>query len=214
MNYLAFDIIGDLVFGARFGMVVAAKDSALVPDDPRAMMASYSQVWAKYVMKEVPAVKILNGRGNYTVSMGVLLGWWRPLLKRTPLFREGGQDKNTLAGMAIVAVSKRLLVPTDKNDLLSKLQAGKDEQGNLMSREEITEEALTLLAAGSDTTSNSSCAIIYFLAHTPKAQEKLHRELDENLDSDIATAEQVKNLSYLHSCINEGLRLHSWDFPE
>ncbi|KAK0430680.1 cytochrome P450 monooxygenase [Armillaria borealis] len=209
MNYLAFDIIGDLAFGAPFGMIKAGRDSAMVPDDPLAVMASYGQAGAKYVTKEVPAVKILNGRGDYTMSMGVLPGWWRPLLKRTPLFREGGQDSDTLAGMAIVAVSKRLSEPSDKNDLLSKLQAGKDEQGNPMGREELTAEALTLLIAGSDTTSNSSSAIIYFLARTPRVQKKLHQELDENLDSGIPTAEQVKNLSYLHACINEGLRLHS-----
>ncbi|SJL18071.1 related to Benzoate 4-monooxygenase cytochrome P450 [Armillaria ostoyae] len=189
MNYLAFDIIGDLAFGAPFGMIKAGRDSALVPDDPLAVMASYGQAGAKYVTKEVPAVKILNGRGDYTI--------------------EGGQDSDTLAGMAIVAVSKRLSEPSDKNDLLSKLQARKDEQGNPMGREELTAEALTLLIAGSNTTSNSSSAIIYFLACTPRVQEKLHKELDENLDSGIPTAEQVKNLFYLHMCINEGLRLDS-----
>ncbi|KAK0434863.1 cytochrome P450 monooxygenase [Desarmillaria tabescens] len=208
-NYLAFDIIGDLAFGAPFGMIRAARDLALVPEDPLAVMASYGQAGAKYAMKEVPAVKILNARGEYTMPMGAFPGWWRPLLKRTPLFRKGGQDSDTLAGMAIAAVAKRLSEPTDKNDLLSKLQAGKDEQGNPMGREELTAEALTLLIAGSDTTSNSSSAIIYFLARTPRVQEKLHQELDENLDSGVATADQVKNLSYLHACINEGLRLHS-----
>ncbi|SJL17293.1 uncharacterized protein ARMOST_20841 [Armillaria ostoyae] len=156
MNYLAFDIIGDLAFGAPFGMIKAGRDSALVPNDPLAVMASYSQAGAKYVTKEVPAMKILN--------------------------REGGQDSDTLVGMAIVVVSKRLSKPSDRNDLLSKLQAGKDEQGNPMGWEELTVEALTLLIVGSDTTTNSSSAIIYFLAHTPRLQEKLHKELDKNLD--------------------------------
>ncbi len=95
-----------------------------------------------------------------------------------------------------------------------------------MGREELTAEALTLLIAGSDTTSKyvdvclrcshltkRSCQLVqcdYLLScHTPRVQEKLHKELDENLDSGIPTAEQVKNLSYLHACINEGLRLHS-----
>ncbi|KAK0492671.1 cytochrome P450 monooxygenase [Armillaria luteobubalina] len=209
MNYLTFDIIGDLAFGAPFGMIKAGRDLAMVPDDPLAVMASYGQAGVKYATKEIPAVKILNGRGDYTMSMGVLPGWWRPLLKRTPLFRAGGQDQDMLAGMAIVAVSKRLSKSSDKNDLLNKLQAGKDEQGNPMGREELTAEALTLLIAGSDTTSNSTSAIIYYLARTPMVQEKLQKELDENLDSDIATAQQVKNLSYLHACVNEGLRLHS-----
>jgi benzoate 4-monooxygenase len=36
---------------------------------------------------------------------------------------------------------------------LSKLQEGRDDEGNLMGREELTAEALTQLIAGSDTTS-------------------------------------------------------------
>ncbi|KAK0492667.1 cytochrome P450 monooxygenase [Armillaria luteobubalina] len=209
MNYLAFDLIGDLVFGAPFGMINAGRDSAMVPDDPFAVMASYGQAGAKYVTKEVPAAKILSGRGKYTALMGVFPGWWRPLLKRTPLFRADAQDKDTVEGMTIVAVSKRLSESSDKNDLVSRLLAGTDEQGNPMGRKELTAEALTLLAAGTGNTSNSLCAIIYHLARTPMVQEKLQKELDENLDSGIATVQQVKSLSYLHACVNEGLRLHS-----
>lgn len=55
---------------------------------------------------------------------------------------------------------------------------------------------------------SSSCAIIYYLARAPDIQDKLHKELDELLESDVATAEQVKKLTYLQACINEGLRLH------
>lgn len=39
-------------------------------------------------------------------------------------------------------------------------------------------------------------------------QEKLQKELDENLDG-VANLEQVKNLPYLDACINEALRIHS-----
>ncbi len=56
---------------------------------------------------------------------------------------------------------------------------------------------------------SSTCAIIYYLARTPSVQEKLHKELDEHLESGVATAERVKNLAYLQAVINEGLRLHS-----
>ncbi|SJL13698.1 uncharacterized protein ARMOST_17146 [Armillaria ostoyae] len=45
--------------------------------------------------------------------------------------------------------------------------------------------------------------------HTLSIQDKLHKELDKRLDSDVATAERVKNLSCLQAVINEGLRLHS-----
>ncbi|KAK0204124.1 cytochrome P450 monooxygenase, partial [Desarmillaria ectypa] len=209
VNYLAFDIIGDLAFGAPFGMVKAAKDIAQVPEDPHAMMGSYGQAGARYATKEIPAIKTLSGPADYTTAMiGVVPEWWRLLLERTPFFRQGKEDFGAIFGMAIMAVSKRLEVPTDRNDLLSKLQAGKDDQGNPIGREELSTEAFSFLITGSDMTSISTCAIIYYLARAPGIQDKLHKELDEHLDSDVATATRVKRLTYLQACINEGLRLH------
>ncbi|KAF9043501.1 cytochrome P450 monooxygenase [Hymenopellis radicata] len=207
-NYLAFDIVGDLAFGAPFGMIMAAKDSAIVPKDNEVGLKSYGQQTACEV-KEIPAVKILNDRGEFSMTMGVLPASWRPIARKLPMFTVGGQAVKSLAGIAIMAVAKRLATPTDRNDLLSKLQNGTDENGNPMGSGELTAEALTLLIAGSDTTSNSTCAIIYYLARNRDVQAKLHRELDERLDEGIATAEQVKHLPYLDACINEGLRLHS-----
>lgn len=101
----------------------------------------------------IPAVKILNGRGEYSMSMGVLPAWWRPYVRRIPWYSKGQKDVNALAGIAIVAVAKRLATSTDRVDLLSKLQEGRDGDGNPMGTQELTAEALTLLIAGSDTTS-------------------------------------------------------------
>jgi benzoate 4-monooxygenase len=143
---------GDLAFGAPFGMLMAAKDSAPVPKSPKDVMDSYGRETAAEVV-EIPAVRILNGRGEYSMSMGVLPAWWRPFVRQLPWYRKGQKDVKSLAGIAIMAVAKRLATPTDRNDLLSKLQAGKDEDGNPMGRAELTAEALTLLIAGSDTTS-------------------------------------------------------------
>ncbi|KAK0482260.1 cytochrome P450 monooxygenase [Armillaria novae-zelandiae] len=205
MGYLAFDIIGDLAFGAPFGMVKAAKDIVQVPADQPAVMGSYGQTGGKYVVKEVQAIK----GGDYaTATIGVIPKWLRLLLKRAPIFKQDKEDFRVIFGMATIGISKRMQVPSDRNDLLSKLQAGRDEQGLPIGQDELTTEAFSFLIAGSDTTSISTCAIIYYLACTPDAQDKLHKELDEHLDSDVATAERVKKLSYLDACINEGLRLH------
>jgi len=114
-----------------------------------------------------------------------------------------------------MAVKKRLAMEEgmlNRVDLLSRLQEGKDADGNNMGREELTAEALTLLIAGSDTTSNSTCAIIYHLARNPEVQRKLHQELDEQLgmeDELVCTSNQLKNLPYLEACVYEGLRIHS-----
>ncbi|KAF9010111.1 cytochrome P450 monooxygenase pc-bph [Cyathus striatus] len=212
-NYLAFDIVGDLAFGAPFGMIESMRDSAVVPMDQQAAMDSYGKNNSAVEVVEIPAIKILNGRGEFSMSMGVLPAWWRPIVKQlSPWYKKGQKDVNALAGIAIMAVAKRLATPTDRVDLLSRLQQGRDGDGNPMSREELTAEALTLLIAGSDTTSNSTCAIIYHLARNRHVQEKLHEELDEQLgteDDPVVNSQQVKRLPYLEACINEGLRIHS-----
>ncbi|KAJ6569111.1 cytochrome P450 monooxygenase [Mycena capillaripes] len=208
-NYLAFDIIGDLAFGAPFGMISAAKDVAPVPAAPKALSdVSFSKPEVKYV----PAVAVLNGRGEYSMATGVLPGWWRPIVSLLPWYRAGQQNVRELAGISIVAVSKRLETPTDSVDILSKLLLSTDENGDLMGRSELTAEAQTFLIAGSDTTSNSACAIIDYIAGNPRVQARLQDELDANLgteDDFVTCSEQIKHLPYLEACINEGLRIHS-----
>lgn len=126
-NYLAFDIIGDLAFGAPFGMIMAAKDSAPVPKSNEEGLAAIGQKTSCAVV-EIPAVQILNDRGEFSMTMGVFPPWWRPIARKLPMFQVGGKAVKSLAGIAIMAVAKRLATPTDRTDLLSKLQAGKDEK--------------------------------------------------------------------------------------
>ena len=135
-------------------MLKAAKDIAPVAKSHTDAMAAYGDEGAKIDVQYFPAVQILNERGDYSASMGVLPPWVRPLLKKYhPWYRKGSVATANLAGLAVAAISKRLKVPTDRVDLLSKLQHGKDDAGKPMGRPELTAEALTQLIAGSDTTS-------------------------------------------------------------
>ena len=146
-----------MAFGSPFGMILAAKDSAPVAKSHEEVFASYGkdtkEVEEKDLFIDVPAVQILNSRGDYSATMGVLPPWWRPFVRRIPWFARGNKAVKNLAGIAVAAVSKRLANPTDRVDLLKRLQEGKDDEGNPMGREELTAEALTQLIAGSDTTS-------------------------------------------------------------
>lgn len=147
--------LGDLAFGAPFGMLSACQDAAPVAVSHEKAMAAYgaSGVDEEIKVVHIPAVKILNDRGNFSASLGVLPPWMRPLAKQLPWFKQGQQAVKDLAGIAIAAVARRLAMPVDRVDLLSKLQDGRDDDGNQMGREELTAEALTQLIAGSDTTS-------------------------------------------------------------
>ena len=88
---------------------------------------------------------------------------------------------------------------------------GKDEKGEKLSRSELTAEALTQLIAGSDTTSNTSCAILYWVTKTPGVLQKLQKELDKTIPDGmrIPTFDLVKDLKYMQNVINESLRIHS-----
>ena len=201
-NYLAFDVIGDLAFGAPFGMLSSGADMAEVRASPESQ-----PIYA-------PAIEILNRRGEVSATLGIM-PWLRPLAKYfpDPFFSKGLEAVDNLAGIAIARVKARLEnpPPTHRKDLLQRLMEGRDEKGNPLGREELTAEALTQLIAGSDTTSNSSCALLYYVVRTPGVLKKLQEELDAKLpaDIDVPTFEMVRDLPYLSAVVNETLRFHS-----
>lgn len=144
-------------------MLDSAQDLAHIPADPSAFPPSSSSTHPSPT-RSIPAIKILNGRGEYSLATGVLPAPWRPLLRRlVPWYRRGSADVESLAGIAIVAVARRLAAanPSERADLLSRLLEGRDAHGAKMGREEVTAEALTFLIAGSDTTSKYVCLPSY-----------------------------------------------------
>ncbi|KAF9520852.1 hypothetical protein BS47DRAFT_1378642 [Hydnum rufescens UP504] len=198
LNFLAFDIIGDLAFGSPFGMLEAGRDAAPV--------LPYGQAPDK--IRYLPAIKTLNDRG------GILLAWASLLCGADHLSNVSHVDD--LVGIAVAALEKRLREPSDRNDLLAILQRGKAADGGPMGRAELTAEMLTMLIAGSDSTSNATCVITFYLALNQHAQHKLQAELDEALgpmsgasaELGVAPYDVVKSLPYLEACIYEALRIH------
>jgi benzoate 4-monooxygenase len=204
-NYLAFDIIGDLAFGKPFGMLSKGKDICEIQQVPGGPI-TYA-----------PAVEVLNRRGEVSGTLGCL-----PQLKPyamylpDPFFRQGLKAVQNLAGIAVARVSERLDAVKDgeeapRVDLLARLMEGRDEKGEKLGRAELTAEALTQLIAGSDTTSNTSCALLYWVLKTPGVIQKLQKELDAAIpdEIDVPGFMTVKDLPYLQNVVNETLRIHS-----
>ena len=201
-NYLAFDIIGDLAFGAPFGMLARGADITEVRCTPES-----PPIYAS-------AIEILNRRGEVSATLGCFpqlkpYAKWLP----DPFFSNGLNAVQNLAGIAIARVKGRLdnPPPVERKDLLARLMEGRDDMGEPLGREELTAEALTQLIAGSDTTSNSSCALLYHVTRTPGVLEKLQAELDSTIPGniDVPTFEMVRDLPYLNCVLNETLRHHS-----
>lgn len=197
-NYLAFDIIGDLAFGTPFGMLERERDIAEIRKTPDAPPQT------------APAIEVLNRRGEVSGTLGCL-PQLKPYAKYLPdpFFSKGIEAVENLAGIAIARVAQRLQNPSDRVDLLARLMEGKDANGEKLGREELTAEALTQLIAGSDTTSNTSCAILYWVLRTPGVADKLRAELDANIGPGVPSYEQVKDLPYVQYVIYETMRIHS-----
>jgi benzoate 4-monooxygenase len=128
-----------------------------------------------------------------------------------PFFTQGIAAVENLAGIAIARVNARLANPSDRVDLLARLMEARDDTGAPLPRAELTAEALTQLIAGSDTTSNTSCALLYHVLTRPDVGRKLQAELDAAImDVDqVPTYAQVKDLPYLDAVIKETMRIHS-----
>ncbi|KAG6025509.1 hypothetical protein E4U41_001500 [Claviceps citrina] len=200
-NFLAFDIIGDLAFGAPFGMLERGADVAEIRSSP-----SSAPVYA-------PAIEILNRRGEVSATLGCYPRL-KPYARWIPdaFFSKGLAAVQNLAGIAIARVKARVENPpnVERKDLLARLMEGKDDRGEPLGREELTAEALTQLIAGSDTTSNSSCALMNYLVQNPRVHEKLQRELDAAIPdgTQVPTLDMVRDLEYLGWVIDETLRHH------
>lgn len=211
-TFIAFDIIGDLAFGAPFGMVNKGKDECEAQIEPGGPITYVS------------GAETLNRRGQVSSTLGLLLPL-RPYAKYLPdpFFTKGLEAVRGLHGIAVAAVAKRLngedkgqAIPSRRNDILDMLVRSKGPDGNPIGEEELISETLTQLIAGSDTVSNTACAIVYWTLHGERAAPgtilpKLHAELDAAIpETDyIATHAQVKNLPFLRRCIDEGMRIHS-----
>lgn len=200
-NYLAFDIIGDLAFGAPFGMLRAGADKTEVRLSPESPLI------------HVSAIQALNRRGEVSATLGCL-PWLRTYARwlPDPFFRRGVDAVRQVAGIAIARVQGRLERPPNhqRKDLLARLMEGRDEKGEPLGRDELTAEALTHTIAGSDTTSNTSCALMYYLARCPWALQRLQAELDAAVEKDtrVPSYDAVEHLEYLEWSINEAMRLH------
>lgn len=71
-NYLAFDTISDLCFGEPFGMTDKEADITVIKKEDGTVVY-------------MPAIQILNERGDYAASLGVIRPWLRPFAKVSAL---------------------------------------------------------------------------------------------------------------------------------
>ncbi|KAJ7485749.1 benzoate para-hydroxylase [Mycena latifolia] len=197
-NYLAFDILSDLVFGERIGMLENGSDEVAIPQRDNSTVTEN-------------AIALVDEREHFAAIVGIhpFLQWATNCMP----FLSGHKAASGLEQLARRQVLKRLSSGTSRNDMLGKLIQARGYDSRSPTADEIAEltaESVTLLIAGSDTTSNSIAVILHYIFTNPRVHEKLlGLLLDAAGGQNELTYEQVKDIPYLQATINEGLRLHS-----
>jgi cytochrome P450 len=134
------------------------------------------------------------------------------LLDRLPLpqiirLRRGQQR---LRALVLKLIEERRVSGRDHGDLLSMLLLAEDEGGaEVMTPEQIWQEALTIFIGGFDTIATALMWTFYALSQNPEAEARLHAELDAVLeDGRAATFEDLRRLQYAERVLCEAMRLY------
>jgi cytochrome P450 len=103
--------------------------------------------------------------------------------------------------------------PVDRRDMLGRFLEAKHPSGNPLSMDEVMEQAMTVVSAGSDSTAIALCGILSFIMKTPGVCAKVVDEIEtfatKGEISDPITYTESLKLTYFCACVKEGLRLHS-----
>jgi cytochrome P450/NADPH-cytochrome P450 reductase len=99
---------------------------------------------------------------------------------------------------AVVAERKRN--PSDRKDLLAAMLEGVDPQtGEKLTDASVTDQLITFLIAGHETTSGTLSFAFYHLLKNPSAYRKLQEEVDEVIGRDAPKVEHVSKLPYIQA---------------
>ncbi|GAA2434770.1 cytochrome P450 [Streptomyces mauvecolor] len=102
-----------------------------------------------------------------------------------------------------------------RDDLLTRLLAARDEEGRPLSPKEVRNEAVTLWAAGHETTSTALTWAFHLLARAPEARARLDAELREVLAGRPPAIDDYERLTWTQQIIKEAMRLYPpvWLIP-
>ncbi|KAL9039403.1 MAG: hypothetical protein Q9214_004893 [Letrouitia sp. 1 TL-2023] len=184
LEFVTFDIIGDLALSTQFGCVES----------------SDYHPWVSLLMSFFKSVTyVINAQ-----AFGPLF----PLLMLFAPFADLKKGKDHVR-MSAEKVQQRLAAGEDpaRSDIWTYVLRHKDEKA--MSEGEMESNGALILPAGTETISTALCGTIYLLSQNPHALKKLRNELQSHISSekDITIA-AITKLPYLHLVIDESLRLY------
>jgi cytochrome P450 len=188
MAYFGLDAAAGFAFNNPKRCLAADADVAGMIAVTRARMRHWSR-WGS-----IPALERLLFRN--------------PIAMRT---RKAPQSGIVVAARTQVAQRlKKLQTDSETPDLLTRFLEAMQRDPDTINETAVITLVLSMIAAGSDTSSNAVAATTFFLMKNPDKLAKLRAELESVPDitaTPIPVYAQISKLPYLHAVIKEGLRL-------
>jgi cytochrome P450 len=197
-NYLTFDTLGDLCFGKSFNMLRSPENRFAIDlignAARRHLICGTYLLLHEYHLDKLLFRQIAAGRERYM------------------------QYSRTQAAerMALSSSAADAEVKEERKDFFYHLLHAIDPntgQVGFPSSTELWAESNLLIIAGSDTTSTALAATVHYLLHTPRALEKLTREIltafppSTTVEAITSQTASSLKLPYLRACLDEAMRL-------
>ncbi|KAL1854988.1 hypothetical protein Plec18170_004400 [Paecilomyces lecythidis] len=190
MQCYAFDVIGEITFGERFGFLDEGKDiNKLIQNLDVGMSAcSYFGVFTGLLPLQAIIFKLTNNEDSNYVQ--------RFTERRVAITRS---QKLDLQEDGPVYMAKKFIHAQEKGDG-SKTFTDWDVKLN----------AGANIGAGSDTTSLSLSSVLFYIYRHPRCLERVRKELENSglTSHSQLSFQQVQKLPYLQAAIKEALRMH------
>lgn len=134
-------------------------------------------------------------------KMAEPLPW--PTAKRRALFAA----IRTLDRKVQEMIDERRRTKVERNDLLTRLLAARDDDGSVMTDRQLRDEAITLFVAGHETTATSTTWTLYFLARNPELYRRYKEEI-ATLGGGIPSADDAASLTFTTGAFKEATRIY------
>jgi cytochrome P450 len=178
MNRLTLSIVGQTLFGVDVESQAAAVGEALT-----AVMESFWMMMLPFadVLERLPVPKLRRAR----------------------------MARARLDAIIYRMIADRRASRADHGDLLSMLLAAQDEDdGAVMTDQQVRDEAMTIFLAGHETTANALMWTWYLLSGAPEVEARLHAEIDGVLQGRLPSMRDLPALPYVERLVSEAMRLY------
>lgn len=188
INYIAFDIIGDLTWGSSFGCLDGLRYHPWIQ--------TVSQFKTALVVAATKFYPLLNGMLMAITPPSALkevMEMWRVTEEKVrERVQSGGKGRADFVSVVLAAADKQ----------------GEGRGGESMTQEEMEVNAMLIVAAGSESVTTVLAGVINYLLRNPEKLATLTREIRDTFRSESEiTGAAVKNCAYLNAVLNEGMRL-------